>query len=86
MQPLNLQIQFIDGTTADVTNTAGDYIKFETHFDKSIAALGADVRLTYMFYLAWVASKRTGKTDLDFEDWSETVAMVGEADPKASKA
>jgi hypothetical protein len=83
MQPLNLQIQFIDGTTQDVSTTAADYIRFETHFDKSIAALGDDVRLTYMFFLAWSASKRTGKTDLDFEAWSETVGMVGDTDPKA---
>jgi hypothetical protein len=83
MQPLNLQIQFIDGTTQDVSTTAADYIKFETHFDKSIAALGNDVRLTYMFFLAWSASKRTAKTELEFEDWSETVSMVGESDPKA---
>ena len=82
MQPLNLQIQFIDGKTQDVSTTAADYIKFETHFDKSIAALGDDVRLTYMFFLAWSAAKRTGKTNLEFEDWSETVSMVGESDPK----
>jgi hypothetical protein len=82
MQPLNLQIQFIDGTSQDVSTTAADYIKFETHFDKSIAALGNDVRLTYMFFLAWSASKRTGKTELEFEDWSETVSMVGESEPK----
>ena len=85
MQPINLQIQFTDGTSLDVSTTAADYIKFETHFDKSIAELGKDVRLTYMFFLAWSASKRTGKTELEFEAWSETVAMVGESDPKASK-
>ena len=83
MQPLNLQIQFIDGKTQDVSTTAADYIKFETHFDKSIAALGNDTRLTYMFFLAWSAAKRTGQTELEFEDWSETVSMVGESDPKA---
>jgi hypothetical protein len=83
MQPLNLQIQFIDGTSQDVSTTAADYIKFETHFDKSIAALGDDVRLTYMFFLAWAASKRTGKTELQFDDWAETVSMVGDTDPKA---
>lgn len=83
MQPLNLQIQFIDGKTEDVSTTAADYIRFETHFDKSISALGNDVRLTYMFFLAWSASKRTGKTELEFEPWSETVSMVGESDPKA---
>jgi hypothetical protein len=82
MQPLNLQIQFTDGTTQDVSTTAADYIKFETHFDKSIATLSDDVRLTYMFYLAWSAAKREGKTELDFEAWSELVSMVGESEPK----
>ena len=82
MQPLNLQIQFIDGKTEDVSTTAADYIKFESHFDKSITALGDDVRLTYLFFLAWAASKRTGKTDLDFDAWSELVGMVGESEPK----
>ncbi len=83
MQPINLQISFVDGTSLEVSTTAADYIKFETHFDKSIATLGSDARLTYMFFLAWSAAKRTGKTELDFEAWAETVAMVGEADPKA---
>jgi hypothetical protein len=82
MEPLNLQIQFIDGSTADVSTSAADYIKFETYFDKSIATLGTDVRITYMFYLAWAALKRTGGTELDFDPWSETVSMVGEAEQK----
>lgn len=82
MQPLNLQISFVDGTSSEVSTTAADYIKFETHFDKSIATLGNDVRLTYMFFLAWAAAKRTGVTELEFEAWSETVAMVGESEPK----
>ena len=76
MQPLNLQISFVDGTSSEVSTTAADYIKFETHFDKSIATLGNDVRLTYMFFLAWAAAKRTGVTELEFEAWSETVVMV----------
>lgn len=82
MNPINLQISFIDGSTAEVSTTAADYIKFETHFDKSIAAIGSDARLTYMFFLAWAAQKRVKGTDLAFEEWSETVAMVGESEPK----
>jgi hypothetical protein len=35
-----------------------------------------------MFYLAWSAAKREGKTELDFEAWSELVSMVGESEPK----
>jgi hypothetical protein len=65
-----------------VSTTAADYIKFESHFDKSIATLGDDVRLTYMFFLAWSAAKRTGKTELDFDAWAEIVDMVGESEPK----
>jgi hypothetical protein len=82
MEPINLQITYTDGSKANVQTNAYDYIKFESHFDKSIAALGTDVRLTYMFFLAWSAAKRTGGTDLDFDAWAETVSMVSEPDSK----
>jgi len=82
MNPINLQISFIDGSTAEVSTTAADYIKFETYFDKSIGSIGSDARLTYMFFLAWAAQKRTKATDLDFDNWTETIAMVGESAPK----
>lgn len=82
MDPLNLQISFIDGKTAETSSTAADFIAFEAHFDKSISSLGTDVRLTYLFFLAYAAQKRTGQTSLSFEDWTNTVAAVGEAAPK----
>jgi hypothetical protein len=82
MQPINLLISYIDGTSVEVSTTAADYIKFETHFDKSIATIGDQARLTYMFFLAWSAAKRTGETELEFEPWAETVSMVGDTDPK----
>lgn len=87
MNPINLQIQYVDGSVAEASTTAADYIAFETKFDKSIATLGSDVRLTYMFFLAWACLNRTKATELSFEDWSATVAMVGESSsPKESKA
>lgn len=82
MQPINLQILFADGTSVDASTMASDYIAFETHFDKPITALSTDMRMTYMFYLAWHCVKRTKKTDLPFEEWCDTVSMVGEADEK----
>jgi len=78
MQPINLLVSYIDGTSVEVSTTAADYIRFETFFDKSIAAIGDEARLTYMFFLAWSAVKRTGGTELEFEPWSELVAMVGD--------
>lgn len=82
MEPLNLQITFTDGKTAETTSTAADFIAFEAHFDKSITSLGSDVRLTYLFFLAYAAQKRTGSTTLTFEEWTDIVAAVGEAAPK----
>lgn len=83
MDPINLHIEFLDASEpVTVSTIAADLIAFEAKFDLSVARLGADVRLTHMFFLAWHAAKRTKKTDLDFEAWTETVAMVKEAEAK----
>lgn len=82
MNPINLRIVFVDGSEAEVTAIAADLIKFESHFNISIARLGDDVRLTYLFYLAWAVQSRTKITDRDFEEWSETVQIVTDASSK----
>jgi hypothetical protein len=87
MQPINLQITFADGSTAVVSTTAADFIAFEAHFDRSIAILSTDARLTYMFYLAYSAQLRTGATEKTFDEWVTNVTMIGEPEnPKESKA
>ena len=82
MNPINLQIQFIDETTEDVTAIAADLIAFEAHFDLSVARLQQEIRLTHLFFLAWHVLKRTGKTKEEFDKWVESVSMVMEASPK----
>lgn len=82
MQPINLRIQFTDGSEKTVSAIAADLIAFETRFDLSVARLESEIRLTHLFFLAYSASKRTGETDLEFEKWTETVTMVAEADSK----
>jgi hypothetical protein len=82
MNPINLRVEFIDGTTEDCTALASDLIAFEAHFDLSVARLEKEVRLTHMFYLAWHALKRTGKTGDDFEKWVESVSIVTEGSAK----
>jgi hypothetical protein len=84
MQPINLLIQFTDGSEKTVSAIAADLIAFETRFDLSVARLESEIRLTHLFFLAYSASKRTGETDLEFEPWTETVTMVAEADSKKS--
>lgn len=82
MNPINLQIVFADGSTTTVNAVAADLIAFESHFDISVARLQTEVRLTHLFFLAWHASKRTKQTELNFEDWAETIEMVTEAPVK----
>ena len=79
MNPINLQVEFIDGTTEKVTAIAADLIAFEAHFDLSVARLQDEIRLTHLFFLAWNVLKRTGKTKDEFMVWVETVSLVSEA-------
>jgi hypothetical protein len=84
MEPINLQVVFIDASLepVKVSAIASDLIAFEAKFDLSVAKLSTDVRLTHLFFLAWHASKRTKLTELDFDAWTETVSIVKEADSK----
>jgi hypothetical protein len=82
MNPINLQVVFIDGTTEDVVAIAADLIAFEAHFDLSVARLQSEIRLTHLFFIAWSVLKRTGKTKDDFMKWVESVSLVSEASGK----
>ena len=80
MSAINLQINFVDGTTADVSAVAIDQIRFESHFSVSLAKLANDMMLTHIYWLAWQVQTRLNETKLDFEAWAETVESVGVTD------
>lgn len=82
MNPINLRIEFIDGSSAEVTAIAADLIAFESRFDLSVARLEKEIRLTHLFFLAYNVLKRTGVTSEEFEKWAESVSMVAEASGK----
>jgi hypothetical protein len=82
MNPINLQVTYIDETTVECSAIAADLIAFEARFDLSVARLGDEVRLTHMFFLAWHALKRIGQTTDEFDKWVESVSMVSEAPTK----
>jgi len=85
MNPINLQLIFVDGSTRQVTATAADLIAFESHFNLSVSVLAKDPRLTYMFYLGWAVDKRTKGTELSFEEWTETISLVTEGAEEVKK-
>jgi hypothetical protein len=85
MDPINLQIKFLDGSTKNVSTVASDLIAFESRFDMSIVKLNSELRLTHLFFLAWRVEERTGATVANFEPWCELVASVDIPAPKGSK-
>jgi hypothetical protein len=85
MNPINLQVTFLDETVKECVAVAADLIAFETKFDLSVARLEKEVRMTHLFFIAWHVEKRTGQTTDEFEKWVEAVAMVSVGDAKKSK-
>jgi hypothetical protein len=82
MDPIVLKIDFIDGTSKNVSTVAADLIAFEERFDMSIASLQNSIRMTHLFFIAWHVSKRTGETKDEFEKWVESVNMVSVGEAK----
>lgn len=81
MDPIKLEIVYADGTTKTVSALAVDLMRFEAHFDMSVAGL-ATPKLTHLFFLAYSVEKRTKATELDFEAWVESIQIVREGDAK----
>jgi hypothetical protein len=79
---INLQVEYADkpGETKEVTCLASDMVKFETHFDISIANLERDLKITHLLFLAWASEARTKATAKTFEEWVDTVLSVAAAD------
>jgi hypothetical protein len=76
MQPINLLITFVDGSTHEVRALISDLMAFEAKFDKSVSDFQKSVRLSWLVFIAWQAETRTGATNLEFEAYSETIAGI----------
>jgi hypothetical protein len=79
MNQLTLRIELSDGTVVEVLSSAGDIVKWESHFNIGIDKLE---KVTHLLYLAWLAVTRLKKTAESFDDWIELVAKVEVIDPK----
>jgi hypothetical protein len=79
MNQLFLRILLTDGTSLEIKTSAGDIVKWESHFDLPITDV---TKQTHILYLAWLSATRIGKTGLAFEAWVDLVANVELDDPK----
>jgi len=73
-----------DGTAADVTATAADFVEYEEHYNRSAARIATETRFGDMAFLAWSALSRGKRTSLDYKTWLVTIDTVTVRDEAAS--
>ena len=81
---INLRVTYNDESVEEVKGTMRDIVAFEDKFDKSVANLATDSRITDLLWIAWNWLHRQDKTKKDFEEWCEEVDTVeaSEESPK----
>ena len=85
MMRLAMNVTYADGSGVESMATAPDFIAFERNFDQPMATFAQNARVEYMLWLAHHALKRRGKTDKDFDDWTEDVDTVEFGDKEQSE-
>lgn len=66
---MHLRVTNGDGSAADVTISAADFVAFEATFDRSVAKFQHEFRLTDMYWLAWHSLRRSNPRLPDFHEW-----------------
>jgi hypothetical protein len=68
---MHLRVTNADGSAADVTVSAADFVGFESTFNRSVAKFQEEFRLTDMYWLAWHSLRRSNPKLPEFTEWIE---------------
>jgi len=81
---INLRIELNSGESKEVVCSAADLVRFEQHFNMSVAVLESEMKFTHLMYLAWSSEFRRKETTKEFDFWIDDVASVeaSTVDPK----
>ena len=81
---INLRVELTNGESKEITCSARDLVAFEDKFNRSVAKLESEFKLTDLLFLAWHSEHRRKETKKDFDAWSDDVEQIGvsENDPK----
>jgi hypothetical protein len=77
---INLRLTYENKEPKEIVCSASDLVAFEEKYNRSVAKLEAEFRLTDLFFLAWHSETRTNATKKDFNSWLETVEVVEASD------
>jgi hypothetical protein len=73
---MNLRVAYNDGKNVEVICSAPDFVAFEEKFDRSVAKLEKEFRLTDLLWLAWHSLNRKKQSELSWEKWLEVVEDI----------
>lgn len=81
---INLRLKYEGKEPKDIVCSAADLVAFEEKYDRSVARLEKEFKITDLLFLAWHSEKRTKATNKEFNDWLEEIETVepNEAAPK----
>lgn len=81
---ISLRVEYSDGNKEEVRCSAKDLVAFEDKYQRSVARLEHEMKLTDLLFIAWHSLNRQGLTKKDFEAWLDDVEsiMPSDADPK----
>lgn len=77
-------VEHESGRSDKILTGPADVIAFERHFDKPASAISTG-RMEYFWWIAWHTSKRLGRTDLEFDAWTESVVSVRDGDAQEAE-
>ena len=86
MISMKMDVVLTTGETVSIIVSPKVQVDFERHYKLGIAnAFGGDeMRMEYVYYLAWKAMAHVGKTAKTFDDWLDDVAdieMIDDEEP-----
>jgi len=81
---LNLRVTYNTGEPKEITCSAKDLVAFEEKYNRSVARLQDEFKITDLLYLAWHSEKRTNAVKKEFDGWLDDVdsVEVSDKDPK----
>jgi len=82
---INLRIEYTSGQGKEITCSAKDLVAFEDKYNRSVAKLEQEFKLTDLLWLAWHSEQRRKETTKDFDNWLDEIdsIVVSDEDPKS---
>jgi hypothetical protein len=82
---ITLRVDLVDGSKQDVICSAIDLVAFEDKYQRSVARLEHEMRLTDLLFIAWHSLHRQKQTGKDFDNWLNDVESItsSDDDPKS---